>query len=60
MKKKIVIFSSIALASLFIVGQFVHAENPNNMMNGNGTKKIMEAMNSLEGKKMLKACGDIN
>ena len=29
-----------------------------NMMNGNGMTKMMEAMNSPEGQKMMKACGE--
>ena len=62
MKKKMLIVSSITLASLLLVGQFVYAEKANNMMNmmnGNGMKKMMETMNSSEGQKMLKPCEDV-
>lgn len=58
MKKKIAIISSVALASLLYVGQFVYAEKPDNMMNGNGLKKMIEAMKSPKGQKMIKACGN--
>ncbi|WP_201715581.1 hypothetical protein [Rossellomorea arthrocnemi] len=60
MKKKIAFVSSFALATLFVSGQFTYAEKPDsmmNMVNGNGMTKMMEAMNSPEGKKMMKACG---
>ncbi|UYG98094.1 hypothetical protein [Cytobacillus firmus] len=62
MKKKIAFVSSFALAALLVVGQFTYAEKPennmNNMMNGNGMMNMMEAMNSPEGQKMMKACGE--
>ncbi|OXS61492.1 hypothetical protein B0G93_106151 [Bacillus sp. V-88] len=61
MKKKIAFVSSFALASLLVVGQFTFAEKPENnldMMNGSGMGNMMEAMNSPEGQKMMKACGD--
>lgn len=61
MKKKIAFFSSFALAALLVVGQFTYAEQSDgmmNMMNGNGMSKMMEAMNSPEGQKMMKACGE--
>lgn len=61
MKKKIVFVSSFALAALLVMGQFTYAEQSNgmmNMMNGNGMDKMMEAMNSPEGQKMMKACGE--
>lgn len=63
MKKKIAFVSSFALAALLVVGQFTYAENPDkgmgNMMNGNGMMNMMEAMNSPEGQKMMKACGEV-
>ncbi|KYD35358.1 MULTISPECIES: hypothetical protein [Geobacillus] len=61
MKKKIAFVSSFALATLLVVGQFSYAEKPDsmtNMMNGNGMMKMMEAMNSPQGQKMMKACGE--
>ncbi|MGM0867509.1 MAG: hypothetical protein ACQEWF_22905 [Bacillota bacterium] len=61
MKKKIAFVSSFALASLLVVGQFTFAETPENnsdMMNGSGMGNMMEAMNSPEGQKMMKACGN--
>ncbi|MGM0879118.1 MAG: hypothetical protein ACQEWV_31885 [Bacillota bacterium] len=61
MKKKIAFVSSFALATLLVAGQFTYAEKPDsmmNMMNGNGMTKMMEAMNSPEGQKMMKACGE--
>lgn len=62
MKKKIAFVSSFALAALLVVGQFTYAEKPDtmmNMMNGNGMMNMMEAMNSPEGQKMMKACGEL-
>lgn len=59
MKKKIAFISSFALAALLVAGQFTFAEKPDsmmNMMNGKGMTKMMEAMNSPEGQKMMKAC----
>lgn len=61
MKKKIAFVSSFAFATLLVTGQFTYAEKPDsmmNMMNGNGMTKMMEAMNSPEGQKMMKACGE--
>jgi hypothetical protein len=61
MKMKIILVSSFSLASLLIVGQLVYAEKPDNimnMMNDNVLKKMNEAMNSPEGQKMVKACGN--
>ncbi|MEA3321480.1 MAG: hypothetical protein U9Q88_15835 [Bacillota bacterium] len=61
MKKKIAFVASFALATLLVVGQFTYAEQSDgmmNMMNGNGMAKMMEAMNSPEGQKMMKACGE--
>ncbi len=61
MKKKIAFVSSFALATLLVVGQFSYAEKSDsmtNMMNGDGMMKMMEAMNSPEGQKMMKACGE--
>lgn len=62
MKKKIAFVSSFAIATLLVGGQFAFAEksenNMQNMMNGNGMSKMMEAMNSPEGQKMMKACGN--
>jgi hypothetical protein len=61
MKKKIAFVSSFALAALLVVGQFSYAEKSDsmtNMMNGNGMMKMMEAMNSPQGQKMMKACGE--
>ncbi|PGT79580.1 hypothetical protein [Bacillus sp. AFS040349] len=61
MKKKIAFVTSFALASLLVVGQFTYAEKPDNMpnmINGNGMMNMMEAMNSPEGQKMMKACGE--
>ncbi|PMC34921.1 hypothetical protein CJ195_20630 [Bacillus sp. UMB0899] len=56
MKKKIAFVSSFTLATLLVAGQFTYAEKPDGMMNGNGMSKMMEAMNSPEGQKMMKAC----
>lgn len=62
MKKKIAFVISFALATLLVAGQFAFAEKPennmDNMMNGNGMMNMMEAMNSPEGQKMMKACGE--
>ncbi|USK31334.1 hypothetical protein LIT32_27275 (plasmid) [Bacillus sp. CMF21] len=58
MKKKIAFVSSFALVTLFVAGQFTYAEKPDGMMNDNGMTKMMEAMNSPEGQKMMKACGE--
>lgn len=61
MKKKMAFVSSFALVTLLVAGQFTYAEKPDSMMNrmnGNGMTKMMEAMNSPEGQKMMKACGE--
>ncbi|WP_174733231.1 hypothetical protein [Mesobacillus harenae] len=58
MKKKILVVSSFALSSLLVVGQFAFADKPDSIMNGTGMMEMMEAMNSPEGQKMMKACGD--
>lgn len=58
MKKKIAFVSSFALATLLVAGQFTYAEKSDILMNGNGMMKMMEAMNSPEGQKMMKACGE--
>lgn len=61
MKKKIAFVSSFAFVILLVAGQFTYAEKPEsmmNMMNSNGMTKMMEAMNSPEGQKMMDACGE--
>lgn len=58
MKKKIAFVSSFAVAALLVVGPYAYAEQSNNMMNGNGMSKMMEAMNTPEGQQMMKACGE--
>ncbi|RBP86197.1 hypothetical protein DFO70_1303 [Cytobacillus firmus] len=60
MKKKIVLVLSFALSSILVVGQFALADKPDSMMsgNGNGMMNMMEAMDSPEGQKMMKACGN--
>lgn len=61
MKKKIAFISSFALATLLVAGQFTYAEKTDGMMkmmDGNGMTKMMETMNSPEGQKMIKACGE--
>jgi hypothetical protein len=59
MKKKITFVSSFALVSFLLLGQFVNAEKPENMMNEKGMMKMMEAMQSPEGQEMSKACGQM-
>lgn len=73
MKKKIAFVSSFALATLLVVGQFTYAKqddmtkndsnmngmmNNSSMMNNDGMMKMMNAMNSPEGQKMMDACGN--
>ncbi|MFB4165676.1 hypothetical protein ACE1TI_18215 [Alteribacillus sp. JSM 102045] len=72
MKKKLPLVMTIGLAALIAIGQSGLAEESENnqmgnMMNGNGImsmmdnvniSKMMNAMNSPEGKNMIDACGD--
>jgi hypothetical protein len=62
LKKKIAFVSSFALATLLVAGQFAFAEKPENnmvnMMNGNGMMNMIEEMNSPEGQRMMKVCGE--
>jgi hypothetical protein len=73
MKKKLMLLSSFALATVLVVGQMSFAagsddsnQGMGNMMNGNGMSGMMQnenmgnmmnAMNSPEGQEMMNACG---
>ncbi len=70
--KKVPFVLSFSMAAVLVIGQGAFAkesegDRPDSMMNGNGMmnmmengnmSQMMEAMNSPEGKKMMKACGD--
>ncbi|PAE36660.1 hypothetical protein [Bacillus sp. 7884-1] len=59
MKKKIALIASFTLGSLLMLGQFVYAEKNDDMMSDKGMMKMMEVMQSPEGQKMMKACGQM-